>query len=47
MIMQGPAVGGGAELTTVTDFRLCTPEASVSFVQVRECIVIDKVELIS
>ena len=32
---QGPAVGGGAELTTTTDFRLCSPGASVSFVQAR------------
>ena len=32
---QGPALGGGAELTTMTDFRLCSPGASVSFVQAR------------
>ena len=35
MFKQGPALGGGAELTTMTDFRLCTPGASVSFVQAR------------
>lgn len=32
---QGAAVGGGAELTTTTDFRVCSPEASVAFVHAR------------
>ena len=31
---QGAAVGGGAELTTCTDYRVATPGASVAFVQV-------------
>ena len=35
MFQQGPALGGGAELTTMTDFRLCSAGASVSFVQAR------------
>ena len=34
MFAQGAAVGGGAELTTCTDYRLATPGASVAFVQV-------------
>ena len=34
-VLEGPAVGGGAELTTCTDFRLATSKASISFVQVR------------
>ena len=33
--LQGAAVGGGAELTTLTDFRLVSQEASVSFVHGR------------
>ena len=36
---QGAAVGGGAELTTCTDYRVATPGASVAFVQV--CILSD------
>ena len=32
-LVGGPAVGGGAELTTCTDLRLATPTARVSFVQ--------------
>ena len=32
--LQGLAVGGGAELTTATDFRLVTPRARVAWVQV-------------
>ena len=34
MLCQGAAVGGGAELTTCTDYRVATPGASVAFVQV-------------
>ena len=31
---KGLAVGGGAELTTATDWRLVTPQARVAWVQV-------------
>ena len=34
-VLEGAAVGGGAELTTCTDFRVATARASISFVQVR------------
>ena len=34
-VLEGAAVGGGAELTTCTDFRLATAKASISFVQVK------------
>ena len=34
-VLEGAAVGGGAELTTCTDFRLATQRASISFVHVR------------
>ena len=34
-MLEGAAVGGGAELTTCTDFRLATGRASISFVQVK------------
>ena len=34
-VLEGAAVGGGAELTTCTDFRLATARASISFVQVK------------
>ena len=33
-VVEGAAVGGGAELCTATDFRLMTPEAVVAFRQV-------------
>ena len=33
---QGLAVGGGAELTTATDWRLVTPQARVAWVQVSD-----------
>ena len=31
--MRGRAIGGGAELTTATDLRVFSPDASLSFVQ--------------
>jgi len=34
-VLEGAAVGGGAELTTCTDFRVATATASISFVQVK------------
>jgi len=34
-VLEGAAVGGGAELTTCTDFRVATARASISFVQVK------------
>ena len=34
--LQGLAVGGGAELTTATDWRLVTPQARVAWVQVTD-----------
>eukprot|EP00088_Acartia_fossae_P037587 TRINITY_DN3879_c0_g1_i2.p1 TRINITY_DN3879_c0_g1~~TRINITY_DN3879_c0_g1_i2.p1 ORF type:complete len:366 (+),score=52.36 TRINITY_DN3879_c0_g1_i2:39-1136(+) len=32
-LVQGPALGGGAELTTLTDLRLATSDAWIAFVQ--------------
>jgi len=34
-LVDGLAVGGGAELTTCTDFRVATPGSTVAFVQAR------------
>ncbi len=34
-LLEGSAVGGGAELVSCTDHRLVTPEAHVTFVQTR------------
>ena len=34
--LEGLAVGGGAELTTATDWRLVTPQARVAWVQVTD-----------
>jgi enoyl-CoA hydratase/carnithine racemase len=36
---DGYAMGGGAELTTVADFRVMAPHARLQFVQVRVCLV--------
>ena len=33
--LDGPAVGGGAELCCATDFRVASPEASIHFVQAK------------
>jgi enoyl-CoA hydratase/carnithine racemase len=33
--VDGLAIGGGAELLTATDFRVCSPEARIHFVQAR------------
>ena len=38
-LIQGRALGGGAELTTACDFRLVTPQTSIGFVQARMGIV--------
>ena len=32
-VVRGRAIGGGAELTTATDLRVFSPDASLSFVQ--------------
>ncbi|XP_045112571.1 ethylmalonyl-CoA decarboxylase-like [Portunus trituberculatus] len=32
-LVHGPAIGGGAELTTATDFRIFTETGNISFVQ--------------
>ena len=32
-LLEGPALGGGAELTTLTDLRLATQDSWVAFVQ--------------
>ena len=32
-LLEGPALGGGAELTTLTDLRLATKDSWVAFVQ--------------
>lgn len=34
-VIQGKALGGGAEFTTACDFRLMTPSAEVGFVHIR------------
>ena len=34
-LVHGKAIGGGAELTTVTDFRVFTKSAEISFVQAK------------
>ncbi|CAG7838644.1 unnamed protein product [Allacma fusca] len=34
-VIHGQALGGGAELTLCTDFRLCTPKSEIGFVQAR------------
>lgn len=34
-LIEGKAIGGGAELTTACDFRLMTPSAEIGFVHIR------------
>ena len=34
-VVEGKAIGGGAELTTACDFRLMTPSAEIGFVHIR------------
>lgn len=34
-VIEGKAIGGGAEICTATDFRLMTPSAEIGFVHVR------------
>lgn len=34
-LIEGKAIGGGAELTTACDFRLMTPSAQIGFVHIR------------